>query len=58
MPLVLQESLLAYRRQLAQLVRENRIEVCPARNLHRRYYLYSDGVFVCGMCQQLQATLR
>ncbi len=42
-----------HRRGLAQLMRYSSIDVCPSHDLHRAYWRYSGGRYVCNMCEQL-----
>ncbi len=49
-----QQALRRHKRSLAQKFQTHSVEVCPAVELHRKYYRYvGDGEYVCDMCRQL-----
>ena len=54
LPAGLRQEIRNHRRGLARLMDEGRIEVCPARDLHRRSWFYREGKYYCGLCLQLR----
>ncbi len=42
-----------HRRQLAQLIVAGDIATCPSRDLHRQYWRYDQGRYVCDVCERI-----
>ena len=47
----------ANRVQVYKLMREGHIQLCPSRDLHRRYYTYRDGRYWCSKCRELDKAI-
>lgn len=58
-PMKLRQAVKCHRRALLyQLYRRGDVRLCPARDLHRRYYRHAgQGRFVCDMCLKLDASI-
>ena len=42
-----------HRRRLAQLIVAGDIATCPSRDLHRQYWRYDQGRYVCDVCERI-----
>jgi hypothetical protein len=42
-----------HRKVLAELLHSSSIEVCPSRDLHRPFWRYVGGRYVCGICSRI-----
>lgn len=49
------QALRRHKRGVRTLLKWASVEVCPSRDLHRRYYRYSGaGRFACELCERLK----
>lgn len=49
----IERAMQRHRAGLALLIAWSDIHTCPARDLHRRYWTYTGGRFVCEKCEEL-----